>query len=280
MAEQTPLDALTEWFSLKGKVAVVTGAAGAIGNVTTRGLARAGAAIVLLDRDTERAKAFEAELREQGHDALAIHADVLDRDELLSDREAALAHYGHIDILVNVAGGNVPGATVPDDKSVFDISMDAVHQALELNWTGTVLPTLVFGETMVKQGEGVIINISSMAARRTLTRVVAYSSAKAAIDNFTRWMAVELSRKFGPGLRVNAIAPGFFIGNQNRALLLNPDGSLTQRGQTVIAHTPAGRFGEAEELISTLIWLCAPASRFVNGVVVPVDGGFDAFSGV
>ncbi|PLS81668.1 MAG: D-mannonate oxidoreductase, partial [Chloroflexi bacterium] len=184
--------------------------------------------------------------------------------------------------------GNVPAATLSEDKTFFDLPIDAFEQVFELNLLGTVLPTQVFGAAMTQSrsaelgaaARGCIVNISSMGALRVITRVVGYSAAKAAVDNLTRWLAVELARKYGAGLRVNAIAPGFFIGEQNRDLLLNKDGSLTARGQTIIDHTPAGRFGEPDELISTLIWLCSPGARFVNGVVVPVDGGFAVFSGV
>ncbi|MGN6359097.1 MAG: SDR family oxidoreductase, partial [Thermomicrobiales bacterium] len=207
-----------------------------------------------------------------------------DRASLEHARDTVLKEWGGIDILVNAAGGNVPAATLPDDKHVFDLPQDAFRQVFDLNLLGTLMPTQVFGEAMARpragEPHGSIVNISSMAAQRTLTRVIGYSAAKAAVDNFTRWMATELARKYGEGLRVNAIAPGFFIAEQNRALLTNPDGSLTARGQTIVAHTPAGRFGVPEELVSTLVWLCGPGAAFVNGVVVPVDGGFSAFSGV
>ena len=172
------------------------------------------------------------------------------------------------------------GATIGPDQTIFDLSIDAFKKVSELNLTGSVLPSLVMGEQMSQQKQGVIINISSMTAQKAISRVVGYSAAKAAIDNFTKWMAVEMALKFGEGLRVNAIAPGFFIGDQNRALLLNEDGSLTNRGKTIIDHTPMGRFGEAEELNGTIHWLCSDASKFVTGVVVPIDGGFSAYSGV
>src|SRR5690606_36574155 len=188
--------------------------------------------------------------------------------------------FGGIDILINAADGNMPGATILPDKNFFDLNMDDFRKVVDLNFHGTVLPTKIFSESMVAKKKGVVINISSMATFRAITRVVGYSAAKAAIDNFTRWMAVEMSRKFGEGLRVNAIAPGFFITELNRALLTNQDGSLTERGQLVINQTPFGRVGEPDELIGTLFWLCSDASNFVTGVVVPVDGGFSIFSGV
>jgi len=199
-----------------------------------------------------------------------------------------LERWEQIDILVNAAGGNVPAATLSGDKTFFDLPKGAFEDVFGLNVLGTVLPSQVFGAAMAQRGldqhnkpaRGCIVNVSSMGALRVITRVVGYSAAKAAVDNFTRWLAVDLARTYGGGLRVNAIAPGFFVGEQNRALLLNPDGSLTPRGEAIINHTPAGRFGEADELLSTLIWLCSPGASFVNGVVVPVDGGFAVYSGV
>jgi NAD(P)-dependent dehydrogenase (short-subunit alcohol dehydrogenase family) len=187
---------------------------------------------------------------------------------------------GRIDILVNAAGGHVAGSVLPPDGSFFELTMEATERTVDLNLHGTLLPTQVFAEPMARAGRGSIVNISSMASARAITRGLGYGAAKAAIDNVTRWLAVTLARTHGPGLRVNAIAPGFFLGEQNRALLVNDDGSLTARGQTIIDHTPAGRFGEPEELVSTLIWLCGPGASLVNGIVVAVDGGFSAFSGV
>ncbi len=279
---------IAKLFSLEGQVAIVTGGTGVLGGAMARGLARAGAHVGILGRRKERADAVVAEIEAAGGQALALAADVLNQAQLEAARDAVLAQWGHIDILVNAAGGNVPAATLSEDKTFFDLPIDAFEQVFELNLLGTVLPTQVFGAAMTQSrsaelgaaARGCIVNISSMGALRVITRVVGYSAAKAAVDNLTRWLAVELARKYGAGLRVNAIAPGFFIGEQNRDLLLNKDGSLTARGQTIIDHTPAGRFGEPDELISTLIWLCSPGARFVNGVVVPVDGGFAVFSGV
>ncbi len=277
-----------ELFSLEGQVAIVTGGTGVLGGAMAHGLARAGARVGILGRRKERAEAVVAEIEAAGSQALALAADVLDQAQLESARDAVLQQWGQIDILVNAAGGNVPAATLSEDKTFFDLPIAAFEQVFELNLYGTVLPSQVFGAAMTQSRttdqtqppRGCIVNISSMGSLRVITRVVGYSAAKAAVDNLTRWLSVELARKYGAGLRVNAIAPGFFIGEQNRALLLNTDGSLTQRGQTIIDHTPAGRFGEPEELISTLVWLCSPGARFVNGVVVPVDGGFAVFSGV
>lgn len=271
---------LQELFDLHGQVAIVTGGTGALGSGLARGLVRAGARVALVARRRGAAETLAAELSAGGGEALAAPADVLDRAQLEQARDAVLARWGRIDILVNAAGGNLPAATVSADSSFFELPFAALEQVVALNLHGTLLPTQVFGAVMAQAGQGCIVNISSMAAQRALTRVVGYGAAKAAVENLTRWLAVELARRYGPGLRVNAIAPGFFIGEQNRALLLQPDGRLTPRGQAIIEHTPAARFGEPEDLIGTLLWLCGPGARFVTGVVVPVDGGFSAWSGV
>jgi len=273
---------LDKLFSLKGKVAIVTGGSGVLGGAMARGLALAGARVVVLGRNETRADAVVADITANGGESMAVLADVGDRSQLEIAKHAILKHWGQIDILVNAAGGNIPAATITADASFFDMPHAAFEQVMSLNLMGTLLPSQVFGQAMVErnQPQGCIVNISSMSAIRAISRVVGYSAAKAAIDNFTRWLAVELAQKYGSGLRVNAIAPGFFIGEQNRDLLLNPDGSLSDRGQKIINHTPAGRFGEPHELLSTLIWLCSSGSSFVNGVVVPVDGGFSIYSGV
>jgi NAD(P)-dependent dehydrogenase (short-subunit alcohol dehydrogenase family) len=211
---------------------------------------------------------------------MGISANVLDENQLRAAKEKILQQYKTIDILVNGAGGNVPGATIPPDKTFLDLKMDDFRKVVELNLDGTVLPSQIFGEAMVARKRGVIINISSMSAMVPLTRIVGYSAAKSAVSNFTQWLAVEMAKKFGEGIRVNAIAPGFFITEQNRALLTQPDGSLTARGQSIINSTPFARFGEADELSGALIWLSSDASKFVSGIVVPVDGAFSAFSGV
>jgi NAD(P)-dependent dehydrogenase (short-subunit alcohol dehydrogenase family) len=204
----------------------------------------------------------------------------MNRAELNKVKETVLSQYDTIDVLINAVGGNLPGAVIPDDKSVFDLSERDFDQVVDLNLKGTLLPSLVFGEPMSKSGKGSIINYSSMAVDRVITRVLGYSAAKAAMENFTKWMAVEMALKFGDGIRVNAIAPGFFIGKQNRALLLNEDGSLTERGEKIIRNTPMKRFGEAEELNGPIHFLCSDSASFVTGIVLPVDGGFSAFSGV
>ena len=281
-------EALSRLFSLEGQVAIVTGATGVLGGAMAQGLARAGARVGVLGRRAERAAAVVRELAGQGAEALALPADVLVREQLEAARDVVLARWGRIDILVTAAGGNVAAATLGPGGSFFDLDAQAFRDVLELNLLGTLLPCQVFGAAMVDAasegkppiGRGSIVTISSMAVDRAITRVVGYSAAKAAVANLTRWLAVEVARQYGPGLRVNAIAPGFFLGAQNRALLLAADGSLTPRGQAIIEQTPAGRFGAPEELVSTLIWLCGPGASFVTGVVVPVDGGFSAFSGV
>jgi NAD(P)-dependent dehydrogenase (short-subunit alcohol dehydrogenase family) len=271
-------------FDLSGRVAVVTGATGVLGGAMARGLARAGARVGVLGRRKERAEEVTAEVENCGSAALGLLADVLEREQLEVARAAVLERWGRVDILVNAAGGNVPAATVGEDATFFGLPEEPLRAVFDLNLLGTVLPCQVFGEAMTgdqsSEAEGSIVNVSSMAAQKPLTRVVGYSAAKAAVENLTHWLAVELARKYGPGLRVNAIAPGFFLGEQNRALLMHEDGRLTERGQAIVEHTPARRFGEPEELVGTLIWLCSPAARFVTGIVVPVDGGFGAFGGV
>ena len=267
-------------FDLSGRVAVVTGATGVLGGAMARDLAEAGAKVGILGRRVGRAEGVAAEIENAGGEALPLPADVLDREQLEVARETTLGRWSRVDILVNAAGGNVQAAVVAEDAEVFGVPEEALRQAMDLNLMGTVLPCQVFGEAMARSGEGSIVNVSSMAAQKPLTRVVGYSAAKAAVDNLTRWLAVELSGKYGAGLRVNAVAPGFFLGEQNRAMLVNDDGGLTQRGQKIVDHTPAGRFGEPEEVVGTIVWLCSPSSSFVNGIVVPVDGGFSAFAGV
>jgi NAD(P)-dependent dehydrogenase (short-subunit alcohol dehydrogenase family) len=277
------VEKVQDLFSLAGKVAVVTGATGVLGSEMARTLARSGARVAVLGRREEKAHRVAGEIEVAGGEALALPTDVLDTGQLEGARDVLLERWGRVDILINAAGGNVPEATLGDGLSVFQLHEKALRQVMDLNFLGTLLPSQVFGAAMVEgaeEPEGCIVNISSMAASKTLTNVAGYSAAKAAVDNFTRWLAVELARSYGPGLRVNAIAPGFFIGEQNRDLLLEEDGSPSQRGQTIIEHTPVGRFGEPDELGGTLIWLCSRASAFVTGIVVPVDGGFSAFSGV
>ena len=267
-------------FSLEGKVAVVTGGTGVLGGAIAHGFAAAGAKVAILGRRAEKAAEMANAIGATGGQAMPLPADVLDAASLLAARDRLLASYGRVDILLNAAGGNMPGATVFGDITFFTMRPADFEHVVQLNLTGTLLPSQVFGEPMAAQGSGAIINISSMTAQKPLTRVLGYGNAKAAIDNFTRWLAVELVQKYGEGLRVNAIAPGFFIGEQNRGFLRNPDGTNTARGQSILDHTPMRRYGEPEELVGTAIWLASDASRFVTGVVVPVDGGFSAFAGI
>lgn len=267
-------------FSLTGKVCVLTGATGVLGGVMAHGLALAGARVAVLGRRADKAEEVAASVRAAGGDAVATPADVLDEDGLKAVRERLLREWGSIDLLVNAAGGNQPGATLTPEQTTFDLQSSAMRQVMDLNFFGTFLPTQVFAAPMAERGSGAIVNVSSMAAIQAITRVAGYSGAKAAVDNLTRWLATTFAKQHGPGLRVNAIAPGFFVAEQNRRLLLDEDGTLTPRGKTIIDNTPMGRFGEAEELLGALIWLLSDASRFVTGVVVPIDGGFSVFSGV
>ena len=264
----------------KDKVAVITGGSGALGSAMAKGLASEGMKVAILGRTLNTLKSALEDIKAINTNVIAVVADVLNQSSLESARSEVINTWGRIDILVNAAGGNVKGATIMPEDNFFDMKIEDFEKVTNLNIKGTVLPTLVFGKQMTLQNSGNIINISSMAAQKPLTRVVGYAASKAAIDNFTKWMAVEMATKHSENIRVNAIAPGFFIGEQNRSLLLNDDGSLTQRGNTIIAHTPMKRFGKAEELVSTLLWLCSDTSSFVTGITVPVDGGFSAFSGV
>ena len=257
-------------FDIRGRVVVVTGGAGILGRSICVYLAGQGARVAVLDRDEKAGEALVGEIRAAG--------GVLNREVLVSNREAILGAWGQIDILLNAAGGNMGGATIAPDKSFLDLEIEAFRKVVDLNLFGTVLPTTVFGEAMTARRKGVIVNFCSESALRPLTRVVGYGAAKAAIANYTKYMAAELAMKFSPEMRVNAIVPGFLLTNQNRALLTNEDGSYTDRARTIIAHTPAGRFAEPEELLGTIHYLVSDASSFVTGALAVVDGGFDAFS--
>jgi len=271
---------IEELFGIKSKVAIVTGGTGVLGSAMCKSLAKAGASVVILGRRKDAADQLAKEIIRSGGNALGISADVLNKDQLVAAKETILEKLGRIDILVNGAGGNIPGAVVMPDKTILDLNIEDFRSVVDLNLTGSLLPTQIFGETFMEGKEGIIINISSMTAIRPLTRVLGYGAAKAAISNFTQWLAVEMAKKFGEGIRVNAIAPGFFLTEQNRTLLTNADGSLTDRGQLIIRGTPYGRFGAPDELCGTLLWLCSDASKFVSGIVVPVDGAFSAYAGV
>ncbi len=271
---------MQDLFSIQDRVAVVTGGSGVLAGTMIDYLGRHGVRIGLLDYKAERARTRVAELREAGIEAIPLVADVLELPQLEAAADRIREEYGRLDILINAAGGNRPGATIGPQQSIFDLSAEDFRAVSALNLEGSLLPTMAFGRLLTEPGRGSIINISSMASGPAITRVLGYSVAKAGIDQFTRWLAVELATKFGEGLRVNAIAPGFFIGNQNRRLLLNDDGSLTDRGETIIRNTPMRRFGEAQELCGVLHLLCSDASKFMTGTVIPVDGGFSAYSGV
>ncbi len=272
---------LTQMFSLDGTVAVVTGGGGVLGLTMCRALARAGVNVAVMDISLDAAERAAVDIKESGNEGLAIQCDVLDKSSLEAAAQEVMAAFGRVDILINGAGGNKKEATTGPELRFFDLPTDASEWVINLNFLGTFLASQVFGKQMVDQGEGVILNISSMNAFRPLTRIPVYSAAKAAVSNFTQWLAVHLAQEYSPNIRVNALAPGFFLTEQNRFLLTDPKtGALSDRGQTIIDHTPQGRFGIPEDLLGAMFWLLSPASQFVTGVVVPVDGGFSAFSGV
>jgi len=264
----------------ESRVAIVTGGGGVLCSAIAQGLAREGTSVVLLDLALDRAEAVAESIRSAGGTAMAIQASVLDRDSLETAKKTILETYGRIDVLINGAGGNHPKATTSDELSFFDLPEDSIRFVFDLNFLGTLLPSQVFGRVMADTGEGVILNIASMNAFRPLTRIPAYSAAKAAIANFTQWLAVHMAQNVSKTIRVNAIAPGFFLTDQNRFLLTTESGELTPRGSQIIEHTPMGKFGEPEDLVGTVNWLVSPESSFVHGVVIPIDGGFSAFSGV
>jgi NAD(P)-dependent dehydrogenase (short-subunit alcohol dehydrogenase family) len=275
---------LDELFGLGDRVALVTGASGTIGEVLARGLAASGAKVALVGRRSLPLEDVASSIRSHGGTAFHFPADVLDRAALERVRHEVSAQLGRLDILVNAAGGNIAESTVPEGGSFFDQPESAFEQVLDLNLMGTVLPIQVFGAAMAareaEECSASIVNISSTAAGRAITRVAGYSAAKAAVENLTRWLAATAARTYGSRLRINAVAPGFFLAAQNRSLLLTPSGQPTARARAVIDHTPAGRLGDPAELASAVIWLCGRGASFVTGTVVPVDGGFSAFSGV
>lgn len=272
---------LEELFGLEGRVAVVTGGGGVLCGAMSRALGRVGVKMAVLDLIPQAAQKVADEIKAAGGEAMAVQCDVLAKDSIEAAARRITDTWGRVDILINGAGGNKEQATTSPDLSFFDLPTDAVQWVFNLNFIGTLLPSQVFGKVMADQGEGCILNVSSMNAFRPLTRIPAYSAAKAAVSNFTQWLAVHMSQEYAPRIRVNAIAPGFFLTEQNRFLLTDEQtGELTPRGQTIIDHTPMGRFGDPDELIGTVLWLLSPGAAFVHGVVVPVDGGFNAFSGV
>ncbi len=265
-------------FDIKDRVVVITGGTGILGKTIAAHLAEEGAKTVILGRKAEVGNAVVEGIRADGGEAMFLTTDVLDRSLLEQNLADVLNAYGRVDALLNAAGGNMPGATIAPDGTFFDLKIEEFQRVLELNLTGTVLPTQVFLKPMVEQKKGAIVNFSSMAAFRPMTRVAGYAAAKAGISNYTAFMATEVAKKFGEGIRVNAIAPGFFLTEQNRTLLTNPDGSWTRRGQDVIRQTPFGRMGRPEELCGTIQYLISDASSFVTGTVAVVDGGFNVFA--
>lgn len=271
---------IDDLFGVKDKVCVLTGGGGILAGAIGEGLAKGGAKIALLDIRLENALTRANEIKKKRGIAIAYETNVLDMEELAKTRERINSELGSVDVLINLAGGNMPGASILPNQTIFDLKSADFEKVVNLNLNGTVYPTVVFSKDMAERKTGCIINISSMAAFRAISRQLGYSAAKAAVSNFTRWMSMEMAQKFGDGIRVNAIAPGFFIGDQNRTLLINEDGSYTDRGKTVIANTPMQRFGEANELVGAVIFLVSQASSFVTGVVLPIDGGFEAYSGV
>ena len=273
---------LENLFSLSGKVAAITGGGGVLCGTLSRALARLGVRVAVLDILEDAAKAVADDIVNTGGEAIGLHCDVLEKKSLESARNSIIAHFGSVDILMNGAGGNKSQATTSPDLSFFDLPYDALRWVFDLNLLGTVLPSQVFGKYMVEQDGGSILNVSSMNAFRPLTRTPAYAAAKAGISNFTQWLAVHMAQEYSPKIRVNAIAPGFFLTEQNRFLLTDKgSGGLTPRGRAIVDHTPVRRFGNPEDLIGAVVWLLsAAASSFVTGIVVPIDGGFSAFSGV
>jgi len=268
---------MKDLFNVKNKVVVITGGSGVLGRGMAEYMCQQGSKVVVLNRNIESGEQLVNELVSKGHDALYLYSDVLNKEILEQNAKDILQKYARIDVLVNAAGGNMAGATIADDKTIFDLDIDAFRKVVDLNLFGTVMPIMVFAKIMAEQKQGSIINISSESAIRPLTRVAGYGASKAAVTNFTKYLAIELATKFGEGLRVNAMAPGFFLTEQNRTLMTNPDGSLTARGHKIIAHTPFGRFGQPEELFGTLHWLSSEASKFVTGTVTVIDGGFDVY---
>jgi NAD(P)-dependent dehydrogenase (short-subunit alcohol dehydrogenase family) len=272
---------MKELFDLTGKVIVITGGGGVLCGTMAKALAKAGAKVAALYLSRQAAIKIADDIRADGGKAVAIKCDVLKKDSLEAAKKEVKAEFGKIDILINGAGGNKKEATASPDLSFFDIPPEAIQSVVDLNLLGTILSCQVFGKEMAQNGSGVILNISSMNAFRPLTRIPAYSAAKAAVSNFTQWLAVHMCQNYSKNIRVNAIAPGFFLAEQNRFLLIDEkSGELTTRGKTIIEHTPMGRFGQPEELIGAVMWLLSDAAKFVTGIVVPIDGGFSAFSGV
>ena len=274
-------ETINKMYDFTGKSVVITGGTGVLGSELVCGLAGCGANVLVVDMKPELTGELAKKIASAPGKVTSISGDVLNRDKMEEVAKAAVDLYGKVDILVNAAGGNHPMATTGEDKPFFDIPQEAFSKVMDLNLAGTVLPSQIFGRYFAEQKEGIILNVSSMNAFRPLTRIPAYSAAKAAVSNFTQWLAVHMAQEYSPNIRVNALAPGFFLTDQNRFLLTDKEsGELTPRGKTILDHTPMARFGNPKDLIGTALWLLSPASEFVTGIVVPVDGGFSAFSGV
>lgn len=267
-------------FDVRGRTAVITGGSGYLGRAMAGALAQAGVQVAILGRHAQTAQTVAETIQAEGGTALGIVVDVLDRAALEKSREQITNTFGPVDILINAAGGNSPAASTSTEKSFFDLDIDAANHVFGLNFSGTFQSCQVFGRGMAERGQGCIVNVTSMSGLRPLTRVPAYSAAKAAVANFTQWLATYMAQEYSPRIRVNALAPGFFLTEQNHYLMVDVDGKLTARGQAIVDHTPVGRLGEPDDLVGTLLWLVSPASSFVTGIVVPVDGGFSAYSGV
>lgn len=271
---------MNELFSIAGKVAIITGAGGVLGGSMAKHFVQQGAKVVAVDIRQEQLDKRVAELEQQGGEVMGVVGNVLEVASLENLAEQIVSRWGKIDILLNIAGGNMPGATLEPEQHFYDMDITCWEKVTNLNMNGTVYPSMVFGKVMAKQKKGCIVNVSSMAAYSAITRVPGYSAAKSAVANFTQWLASEMALKYGDGIRVNAIAPGFFIGDQNRRVLINPDGSLTERSRKVLAKTPMKRFGDITELNGAVQFLCSDAASFITGALLPIDGGFSAFSGV
>ena len=267
-------------FDISGKVAVITGGSGVLGSNIAEGFLKAGAKVIIIGAHQDRVDKAVERLKSAGEDITGVACNVLDIESMNNVKDEVLAKWGRIDILVNAAGGNIPGGTLTPDQTIFDMEVPNLNKVVDLNLYGTVYPCLIFGKIMAEQKSGSIINVSSMTAYDAITRVPGYSMAKSAVKNFTKWLAQEMALKFSEKIRVNAIAPGFFIGNQNRAILINPDGSLTERSKKIIAKTPMRRFGDIAELNGAVQFLASDAASFITGTTLDIDGGFNSFSGV
>ncbi len=280
---QTPmnLEKLLRWYDFTGQTVVITGGAGILGSDIALALANCGAQLAILDVRLEPGQALLGRMGRHAENAALFHADVLKMESMHDAAQEVLARFGKVDCLINAAGGNQPQATTNPEQRFFDLSTEALRWVFDLNLLGTIIPCQIFGRIMAERSSGVILNVSSMNAFRPLTRIPAYSAAKAGVSNFTQWLAVHMAHEYSPRIRVNAIAPGFFLTDQNRFLLKDREtGNLTARGQSILAHTPMARFGDPEDLIGAVLWLLSPASAFVTGTIVPIDGGFSAYSGV